>query len=219
MLRAELHCHSEFSRDADTALDQLITLCKERQIDVIALTDHNEIAGAVRLKQLAPKWLKVIVAEEIASAEGDIIGLFLQEKIPARLSVAGTIAAIRAQGGLVLIPHPFDRIRHEAVGLKVVEEIKDQIDFIEIFNSRCLIHGDNQRAKQYATAHNIPAFVGSDAHTRSEYGRSVNVIEPFKTPAEFKANLEKATFVTRYASPFVHAKTKLVKIKKRKLVK
>ena len=215
MWRVELHCHSEHSRDSDTALLKLIEICEARKIDAIALTDHNEITGAIRLKQLANKRIKVIIGEEIASQEGDVIGLFLKEKIEARLPIEETIRQIRSQGGVVLLPHPFDRIRHEAVGKTVTERIKNVIDFIEIFNSRCLFPGDNRKAKRYAKENSLSPFVGSDAHTKSEYGRSLNIMEPFRTPEEFIQSLKKATFKTRASGPFVHVRTKVVKIRKK----
>jgi len=216
MWRVELHCHSEHSRDSDTALQKLIALCVERKIDAIALTDHNEITGAVRLKQLAGKQLKVIIGEEIATTEGDVIGLFLKEKIEPRQPIEETIRQIRSQGGVVLLPHPFDRIRHEAVGLEVTERIKDQIDFIELFNSRCLFPGDNRKARRYTKENNLHGFVGSDAHTLKEYGRSVNIMEPFRSPEEFITSLRNATFKTRGSGALVHVKTKIVKIRKKR---
>jgi len=192
-------------------LEQLIKLCEKRNITCIALTDHNEIAGAVALAKIAPAWLKVIVGEEVASREGDVIGLFLKEKIPARLPLEETIAAIRAQGGVVLLPHPTDRIRHEAVGAEVAEKVAKDIDFIETFNARTVLRGDNQSAKEIAEKNDIPQFVGSDAHTPSEYGHALNLLQPFTTPAEFIESLKKASFVSRPSSVLVHFNTALVK--------
>ena len=107
MLKADLHVHSEYSPDSESSLVDIIEHCTAKGINCIAITDHNEIAGAIELKNIAP--FTVIVGEEILSSSGEIIGLFLTEHIPAQLSAEETIRRIKDQGGLVLIPHPFDR--------------------------------------------------------------------------------------------------------------
>lgn len=209
--RCELHCHSNYSRDCAITTDQLIAICVRKKINAIALTDHNEIAGAVELAEKAPSGLFVIVGEEIATQEGDVIGLFLTSKIAPRQPIAETIAQIKGQNGVVLLPHPFDRIRHEAVGPAVVDAIKNDIDFIEIFNSRCLFPADNRRAARFAKSHTLAPFVGSDAHVARECGRSVAIMSPFTHAESFKRSLQRATFQTRRSSPLVHVETKLVK--------
>lgn len=214
-MKAELHCHSRYSQDCEVSLEKIIALCQERSIDCIALTDHNEIAGAERLKELAPSWLKVIVGEEVASREGDVIGLFLKERIPARLPIEETIARIHGQGGLALLPHPFDRLRKEAVGAEVAEAVAGLIDAVEVFNSRCVFPGDNRRASAFAGQHGLIGFAGSDAHTPLEYGRSGVRLEAFESPQEFLDQLSRARLTKRYSIPWVHVETKLVKLRKR----
>jgi hypothetical protein len=218
---AELHCHSIYSRDCNLRLDKIIDRCRQRGISLIALTDHNEIAGAMMLKKIAPEWLTVVVAEEITTKQGDIIGLFLQEKIEPHQDIETTIDLIKEQGGLVLLPHPFDRFRSEAVGGKIVEQIKDRIDAIEVFNARCLLRADNKRAKTYAERHAILPFVGSDAHTKREYGRAVNVMNwEGSNPHELKEselkkalikNLAHAHFRTRSSGAMAHVSTAIIK--------
>jgi hypothetical protein len=105
LLRADLHCHSCYSKDSNLSLEKLIEACKKAGVNVVALTDHNEIEGGLRLREMAPHWLTVIVGEEIASVDGDIIGLFLKERIEPRLPIFETIRQIREQGGLVMVPH------------------------------------------------------------------------------------------------------------------
>lgn len=214
-LSSELHCHSNYSKDCNLSIDTIIHLCTEHSIGVIALTDHNEIAGAVELQQKAPKNLQVILGEEIATAQGDLIGLFLKEYIAPRQDIAKTIDQIHSQGGLALLPHPFDRLRREAVGKMVTRAVAERIDFIEIFNARCVFSGDNTHAKQFAKEHNIPAFVGSDAHLPREYGNALNLIESFTDAISFKKSLASATFTTKAAGIGVHINTKLVKLSKR----
>jgi len=214
---AELHCHSSFSRDCAVSLPKIIELCGRRGLKIIALTDHNEIAGAQELQAMAPDWLTVIVGEEIATAEGDLIGLFLKERIKPRLPIEETIAEIKQQGGLVLLPHPFDRIRREAVGKVVLEHIKNRLDGLEVYNSRCLWPADNRLASSFAARHNLTPFVGSDAHTVGEYGRSVVSFKSRPTTAaEFKAALASASLIKKWSNPLVHGRTFVVKRVKRR---
>lgn len=214
-VRAELHCHSTYSADCLLSLETIIDLCLVKKIDVIALTDHNEIKGAQRLKSIAPKWLKVIIGEEIATAQGDVIGLFLTKRIEAKQPIGDTIHQIKAQGGLVLLPHPFDRVRREAVGEAIIDQVRTEIDFLEIYNARTLLQNDNLLAQEYANRYNLATFVGSDAHLATEYGRATCQMSPFSSPSEFVASLKRATFVSRRSSPFVHVATKATKLIKK----
>lgn len=215
--RAELHCHSNYSRDCHISIAEIVRLCERRSVSIIALTDHNEIDGAIELAGIAPDWLTVIIGEEISTAEGDLIGLYLTEKIPARLPIEETIKLIKKQGGLVLVPHPFDQIRKEALGAAVVERIRLQIDALEVYNSRCIMPRDNRRALIYARQHELVGFVGSDAHTRSEYGRSTVIFsERPDSAAEFKHLLASASRQGRWSNPFVHLETWWVKRRKRR---
>lgn len=197
-------------------LSDIIDRCVARGLSVIALTDHNEIAGAQELQQIAPDWLTVIVGEEIKTAEGDVIGLYLKEKIEPNQTMDETIKQIKQQCGLVLLPHPFDRIRREAVGAKVADRIKDEIDAVEVFNSRCLWLADNWRSARFARQHDIVPFVGSDAHIRREYGQSVvSIARAPKGPADFMALLARARLIKKWSDPLVHGRTWAVKRRKR----
>jgi predicted metal-dependent phosphoesterase TrpH len=211
LLKVELHCHSCYSKDSNLRLERLVVACRRAGVDVVALTDHNDIAGAMRLRELAPEGLTVIVGEEIATADGDLIGLFLHERIAPRLPILETIGQIRAQGGLVMVPHPFDRLRHEAMGGAVLERIKDDVDFVETFNARCVFAADNEAAAQFVAANGLHGYVCSDAHWRSEYGNATCLIEPFTTATEFAQNLRRAKFETKRANMLVHAGTAVVK--------
>lgn len=202
-----IHCHSEYSRDSRLSLDRIIHACEQQGITTIALTDHNEIAGAQRLQQMAPDWLNVIVGEEVSTQQGDLLALFLQSRIPAGLSVDATIEAIHAQGGLAVLPHPFDRLRREAMGAEESERIAALIDAVETFNSRCIFPLDNTRALEFARRHEIVGIAAADAHTRLEYRSATMQIEDWETPAEFLANLRRAQSRLRYASTLVHVQT------------
>ena len=211
LLRAELHCHSRYSKDSVMSLEKLIEACKKAQINVLALTDHNEVAGALRLRAMAPHWLTVIVGEEIATADGDLIGLFLKERIEPRLPIFETIKQIREQGGLVMVPHPFDRLRHEARGGEVLERIAGQADFIEVFNARNVFRTDNEAAADYVAVHSLHGYVCSDAHWTVEVGNATCLIEPFGSVKEFAEKLRKARFESTKANVMVHAGTAVVK--------
>jgi predicted metal-dependent phosphoesterase TrpH len=216
LLRAELHCHSQYSKDSNMPLERVIAACKKRGVSVVALTDHNEVAGALKLREMAPDWLTVIVGEEIATADGDLIGLFLKERIESRLSIEETIRQIHAQGGLAMVPHPFDRLRHEAMGGEVLGRIKDQVDFVEFFNARCVYADDNRQAQAFIKEHGLYGYVCSDAHWFSEHGNANCFVKPFKTAQEFATNLREATFEYKRANMLVHVGTRFVKIQKKR---
>lgn len=170
----------------------------------MALTDHNTIAGAQLLQRLAPDWLTVIIGEEVSSAQGEIVGLFLRQEIPSGLPISDTIQRIHVQGGLAILPHPFDRCRRRAVGKRHFLAVKNQIDFVEAFNSRTLFREDTRQAYRLAAQHNLPICVGSDAHLPGEYGNAVCLISPFSSPAQFARNLRAADFRRRRCTLLTH---------------
>ena len=151
------------------------------------------------------------MAEEIKTREGEIIGYFLSEKIPAGLPVKETIQEIRRQGGLISIPHPFDTLRTSRITRDALEEIIAAVDMIEVFNSRDVFQKPDlvfiEKAKQLGV---IPV-VGSDAHQPWEIGKSYAVMDAFKTPQEFLAGLRTARFITRKSSIWVHILTKITR--------
>ena len=190
----------------------IIDVCKRSHITTLFVTDHNEIDGARRLQAIAP--FRVIPSEEIATSEGEIIGYFLQERIPPGLTPEATIAGIRAQGGLVAVPHPFDRLRHSRLTDTARERILGQVDMLEVYNSRNVFPSDDRQAERYCRQQNKHAFVGSDAHSRWEVGRSWVEIPPFTSPADFLRSLPHATLHPRRSSPLVHLITKYNKVVK-----
>ncbi len=209
-MRLDLHIHTHHSPDSLMKPADIIQAALRRGLDGIAITDHNTLAGAQEVGAVAP--LPVILGEEIKTTEGEIVGLFLNQPIPPRLSPEETIAAIREQGGLVYIPHPFDRYRHEAMGRRTLGRIIGQIDAIEVFNSRILVAQDNALAREAAEAHGLAMGAGSDAHTPSEIGRAYVEIDGFHDAASFLAALRRGRAVGELSTPFVHALTTLVKL-------
>jgi predicted metal-dependent phosphoesterase TrpH len=128
MLKADLHSHTHFSKDCLTTPEKYVATCLKRGINCIAVTDHNSIQGGLAVRKIAP--FQVIVAEEVRTTEGEITGLFLTEEIPARLTPEETVRRIKEQGGLVSVPHPFDRFRGEPLKEGAIQRILPQADII-----------------------------------------------------------------------------------------
>jgi predicted metal-dependent phosphoesterase TrpH len=201
-LRVDLHVHTAYSEDCWVPLEAVFEAVLESPIDVIAVTDHNEIEGALQLSNQAP--FSIIVGEEIASLQGEIAGLFLSEWIPPGLSSQETIERIKEQGGLVYVPHPLARDVPSAVGRRNLEAIIDQVDIIEGFNARILRQADNLAAQEIARQHDIPLAAGSDAHFAREIGRAGVELEAFVGPEEFLDRLRKGTTFGR-RTPYVYS--------------
>jgi len=168
LLRDDLHIHTEYSMDCNTPLEKVISRCLEIGINCIAICDHGTAEGALKMQSLAP--FTVIVAEEILTPYGEIMGMFLKQTVPSGLSVTETISRIRAQDALVGVPHPFDTFRHSALDSHVLEEIAEQIDVIEVYNARSLVHVP--KARIFAEKYGISQSAGSDAHTAGEIGNA-----------------------------------------------
>ena len=202
MLKADLHIHTEYSMDCSTPLEKIINRCLETGINCIAIADHGTIEGALKLQNIAP--FKVIVAEEILTPYGEIMGMFLQEGIPSGLSVEQTIARIRAQGGLVCIPHPFETFRHSAFDSQLIETIIEQIDVIEVFNSRSPLLRSTAKANLFAEKHGIAKSAGSDAHTTLEIGNAYLEMPEFNGRDDFLQALEKSKISGQRTNPLIH---------------
>jgi len=187
-LRIDLHVHTAYSEDCWVPLEAVMKAMLRSRVDAIAVMDHNEIEGALRLAQMAP--FPVIVGEEVNSQEGEIAGLFLNEWIPPGLSMQETIARIRVQKGLVYIPHPLARDVPTALGLDNLEAIIEEVDILEGFNARILCQADNLAAQEIARRRGIPLAGGSDAHFAREIGRAGVELDDFATPQELLENLQ-----------------------------
>ena len=214
MLKADFHMHTNYSHDSDTTPEKLVKRCLKVGLNCIAVTDHNTAEGAFHVQRIAP--FMVIIAEEVATTEGEVTGLFLQETIPARLSPLETVRRIKEQGGLVSLPHPFDRFRSEVITRSGIEDVLPYADIVEVFNSRNNMNADNQKAYEFAQEHGLLTSGVSDAHTTIELGRTYMIMPEFDgTPDGFKAALAEATIHARKMTPLIHAVTTMTKIKKR----
>jgi predicted metal-dependent phosphoesterase TrpH len=200
LLKADLHIHSSYSADCKIPLDKIITRCLETGINCIAIADHGTTEGALKMQSIAP--FPVIVAEEILTTHGEIMGMFLKETIPSGQSVEQTISQIRAQDGLVNIPHPFYSCRPSALDRKIIEKIVRQIDIIEVYNSRNLLPQSSIQAKIFAQKHGLGQGAGSDAHTLSEIGNAYVEMPQFVSKGEFLQALAKGKIFGQRSNPF-----------------
>lgn len=217
MFKADLHVHTCYSKDSISSLEKVVQRCLETGINCLAVTDHNTISGALEVKRIAP--FTIIIGEEVLTSSGEIIGLFLTEEIPRHLSPEETVARIKAQGGLVCIPHPFDRFRpHSRLRRDALEKIMPDIDLIEVFNSRTLLARDSARALQFAQTHGLPGTVGSDAHVVREIGRSFIELPEFNDAEQFRLALGQGKIFTQRTSPLIglyNIRNRLIKLVKR----
>jgi predicted metal-dependent phosphoesterase TrpH len=179
----------------------LLASARDAGLGAIAVTDHNEISGALEAHARAEQaGVKVIVGEEVKTAdEGEVIGLFIEEKIPRGLSLGETIGRIREQGGVVYVPHPFDRM-HSVPDYEHLLRVLDEVDAIEIFNSRVAIGAFNDEAARFAAKYRIPAGAGSDAHVPQGLGSARIRMRDFDGPDEFLQSLRDGEILTRPSS-------------------
>ncbi len=216
-LRADFHMHTWHSKDCGTSPKALMQRALKVGLSCIAVTDHNTIKGALDVQQLAPPELMVIVAEEIKTSYGEITGFFLKEEVPPGLSPQETCRRIKEQGGLVSIPHPYDRYRRSVLDKDVLDGILPMIDIIEVFNARTPLLRDSDRARQFAQQHGFLMGAGSDAHCTWELGHVHIEMPDFAGVQGFKESLRRAAIHGRRSTPLVHALTTLTKWRKKYL--
>lgn len=219
-MKTELHIHTSYSCDSLLSIRLLALICKAKAIDCIAVCDHNTISGALKAKQYFKKYgISVIVGEEIFTADGEVIGLFLKNEIPHGLSAEETAERITSQGGMIYIPHPYDAKRYKTV-LKTdkIEKLAPVIDFIEICNGRNAESNFSKKQKEIADRYTDPVqtvrIAGSDAHAWFEPGRNFMLSESYDTnsPGEFKEAMLSAEKVTAPCLPAAHFHTKTVRL-------
>lgn len=174
--RMDMHLHTYRSFDCRNPPAAILAAARDRGLDRIVVTDHNEIRGAIELFEMDPE--RVIVGEEVKTREGfDVIGIFLHELIPKGTPAVETCARIREQGGVVYLPHPFDSSR--SGGAALLETLADRVDVVEVHNARCYPATLNARALAWAREHGVLVGAGSDAHTIAELGRGYVEVPPF----------------------------------------
>ena len=221
ILSMEMHLHTQYSLDSYFKLDTIIKVCQRKGINAVAVTDHGTIEGAERLKEKIEKKnakIKVITGEEIFTTKGEVLGLFLKERIPYSLSPIETIRRIKEQEGLVYIPHPFIPLIANSLGQELYG-FRKKIDIVEVFNARSFFRRSGKRASQFARENEIVTAVGSDAHTHFEIGNAYMELEEFNGPQEFLRNLRGAKAVIKgrgwFFSPLSYAILYLSKIRRK----
>jgi predicted metal-dependent phosphoesterase TrpH/glycosyltransferase involved in cell wall biosynthesis len=201
LIDVDLHMHTDHSHDCATPVEVLLATAREQGLGAIAVTDHNVITGAYEAREKAEEFgVKIIVAEEVKTAsQGEVIGLFIEEKIARGLTLAETVAEIKRQGGLVYVPHPFDRM-HAVPDYEHLLTIIEDIDAIEVYNPRVAIGSFNEEAQRFAAKYRILAGAGSDSHVAQGLG-SVRVrMHDFDGPEEFIESLRTAEITTKPSS-------------------
>jgi hypothetical protein len=201
MIDVDIHMHTDHSSDCVTPVEVLLATAAERGLGAIAVTDHNEISGAHEAREKAAEFgVKVIVGEEVKTKDqGEVIGLFIEEKIPRGMSLEETIAEIKGQGGLVYVPHPFDRL-HSVPDYEHLLAVVGDVDAIEIFNPRIAIPAWNEEAVRFAGKYRIPGGAGSDAHVAQGLGSVRIRMRDFDGPEEFLESLRDADILGRPSS-------------------
>ncbi|HSK15590.1 MAG TPA: glycosyltransferase [Gaiellaceae bacterium] len=197
LVLADLHMHTERSHDCSVPVPDLLDHAEAIGLGAIAVTDHNVFAGAEEAVELARRRdLTVIPGEEVKTSAGEVIGLFLREEVPRGMSMGDTIAAIREQGGVVYLPHPFDRL-HTIPDAPTLHRHLAEIDVFEVYNARLLFEGYNDEALRFARKYNLTMGAGSDAHVLQGVGTGLVRMRAFETPEEFLISLRSAEIVRR----------------------
>jgi hypothetical protein len=201
LIDVDLHMHTDHSPDCATPVEVLLATASAQGLGAIAVTDHNEISGALEARaQAEDAGVKVIVGEEVKTGgQGEVIGLFIEEKIPRGLTLGETVAEIKRQGGVVYVPHPFDRM-HAVPDYEHLLTILDQVDALEVFNPRVAIGAFNEEAARFAAKYRIIAGAGSDSHVAQGLGSVRIRMRDFDGPAEFLQSLRDADILTRPSS-------------------
>ena len=193
-VRVDLHSHTMWSGDSTTTPDEVLAAVEGSGLDVLCVTDHHATAGALALQAVLP--CRVIVGEELRTAAGEIIGLFLSERIPNGLGHVETARAIREQGAIVYIPHPFDPMRRNLAEPALYElAAAGLVDAVEVLNAKTSLASLNRRAGAFAEEFGLAAGAGSDAHVPDAIGAAFVEMADFETPTQFLAALRGGTVV------------------------
>lgn len=212
---ADFHCHTRFSRDSILREETFIRKAIERGLTHVCVTNHNNVEGAIAVRDKAIELglqdqLTVILGEEVSTADGEVVGIFLTKTIPRGLSANETADEIHRQGGLVSIPHPFDPFRQSHIKPGPLRNLADvgKIDAIEVFNSRITIQSHNAQAAAFAAQYGIPGIACSDSHSAFEIAMCFNSLPPFDSAEQLKAGLPQNEWHGSRSSTFIHLTTR-----------
>ena len=212
MLKADLHVHSNYSYDCLNRPEDIIRRCLDTGINCIAVADHGTAEGALKIQQMAP--FQVIIAEEIMTPHGEVMGMFLKESVPNKIPFAEAISRIREQDGLVCVPHPFDKPNRHGLGRKNLEQFIDDIDIIEVFNARSPLPWFSKTSLAAADKYKKAKSAGSDAHTVNEIGSTYIEMPEFCNKNDFLTALARGKIHGRITNPFVLLGSSWARIRK-----
>jgi predicted metal-dependent phosphoesterase TrpH len=212
---ADFHIHTRFSRDSLLTEERFIEKAVERGLTHVAITNHNNVEGAVAVRDkvaelgLADR-LTVILGEEVSTADGEVVGIFLQRTIPRGLSANETADEIHRQGGLVSIPHPFDPFRASHIKEGPLRNLAEtrKVDMVEIFNCRVTFQRHNQEAAEFAARYGIPGIAASDSHSSFEVAMASNAMPHFETADELRRSLAENEWHASRSTVLVHLTTR-----------
>jgi predicted metal-dependent phosphoesterase TrpH len=212
---ADFHCHTRFSRDSILREETFIRRAIERGLTHVCVTNHNNVEGAVAVRDKVAELglqdrLTVILGEEVSTADGEVVGIFLTRTIPRGLSANETADEIHRQGGLVSIPHPFDPFRQSHIKEGPLRNLAEmgKIDAIEVFNSRITIQSHNADAAEFAARYGIPGIACSDSHSAFEVAMCFNALPPFDSAEALKAGLPDNDWHGSRSSTLIHLTTR-----------
>ena len=212
---ADFHCHTRFSRDSVLREETFIRKAIARGLTHVCVTNHNNVEGAIAVRDKAAELglqdqLTVILGEEVSTADGEVVGIFLTKTIPRGLSANETADEIHRQGGLVSIPHPFDPFRQSHIRPGPLRNLAEvgKIDAVEVFNSRITIQSHNVMAAEFAAQYGIPGIACSDSHSAFEIAMCFNSLPPFESAEQLKAVLPQNEWHGSRSSTLIHLTTR-----------
>lgn len=216
---ADLHCHTSASFDSLSRPEAVARAAAERGLTHLAITDHDRVDAALRLRDNPPDGLEIIVGQEVRTSAGDLIALFIEKPIPVGLAPADAATLIREQGGVVGLAHPFDRFRAGA-GRRGweddLERLLPLLDYVETWNARLMLGNGNRLAAEFAHLRELPGVAVSDAHTILEVGVAYTILEgPLGSADELRVALRDARLVTAHGSRFVRLGMPVAKLVQR----
>lgn len=212
---ADFHCHTRFSRDSILREETFIRKAIERGLTHVCVTNHNNVEGAIAVRDKVTELglqdqLSVILGEEVSTADGEVVGIFLTKTIPRGLSANETADEIHRQGGLVSIPHPFDPFRQSHIKPGPLRNLAEmgKIDAVEVFNSRITIQTHNEQAAEFAARYKIPGIACSDSHSAFEVAMCFNGLPWFDSAEQLKAGLPRNDWHGSRSSTLIHLTTR-----------
>ena len=201
-IRAEFHIHTCHSHDSLVRIPDLLETCAKKGINRIAITDHNVISGAFEAATLDPE--HVIIGEEIETTAGEILGYYMTELVPGGMSPMKTIEALKKQGALISVAHPFDDHRLAFWRSDTFAEVLQHVDALEVFNARCVNPIFNQKALECAEEQGLLQTVGSDAHSLYELGQANLLLPEYDNAESLRIALRSGEFIGKLSGGWVH---------------